>query len=77
MYEATANTKRYQQVTVETASQGKLIVMLFNGAVQRAEKAIADIEANRMDNVHNHLVRAQDIVAELGGALNMEAGEIA
>jgi flagellar secretion chaperone FliS len=77
MYEAAANTKRYQQVTVETASQGKLIVMLFNGAVQRAEKAIADIEAKRMDNVHNHLVRAQDIIAELRGALNMEAGEIA
>ena len=27
----------YRQVDIETASQGKLIVMLFNVAIQRAE----------------------------------------
>lgn len=73
---ATAN-KRYQQVNVETASQGKLIVMLFSGAVQRADKALKGIESGELENVHNHLVRAQDIIGELRGALNMEAGEIA
>ena len=74
--EAAASHKRYQQVNVETASQGKLIVMLFNGAVQRADKALHAIEAGNPENVHNHLVRAQDIIAELRGALNMDAGEV-
>ena len=74
--DATAK-KRYQQVNVETASQGKLIVMLFSGAVQRAEKALHAIESGNVESVHNHLVRAQDIIGELRGALNMEAGEIA
>jgi flagellar protein FliS len=67
----------YKRVDVETASQGKLIVMLFNGAIQRAEEAKRQIEKGRLESVHNNLIRAQDIIAELRGALNMSAGEIA
>ena len=67
----------YTRVDVETASQGKLIVMLFNGAIKRAEEAKRQIQRGRFDAVHNNLVRAQDIVAELRSALNMQAGPIA
>ena len=69
----------YKQVDVETASQGKLIVLLFNGAIQRAEEARRLILAETMDvgGVHNNLVRAQDIVGELRGALDLSMGEIA
>lgn len=67
----------YTQVDVETASQGKLIVMLFNGAIKRAEEAKRQLARNNRQEVHNNLIRAQDIVAELRGALNMKAGEIA
>ena len=67
----------YKRVDVETASQGKLIVMLFNGAIQRAEEAKRQLEKGRVQNVHNNLIRAQDIIAELRGALNMNAGDIA
>lgn len=67
----------YKRVDVETASQGKLIVLLFNGAIQRAEEARRQIEKGRFDAVHNNLVRAQAIIGELRGALNMSAGELA
>ena len=67
----------YKKVDVETASQGKLIVMLFNGAIQRAEEAKRQIDRGRYETVHNNLVRAQDIIGELRGALNMSAGEVA
>lgn len=67
----------YKRVDVETASQGKLIVMLFNGAIQRAEEAKRQIERGRLDAAHNSLIRAQEIIGELRGALNMKAGEIA
>ncbi|HPO16961.1 MAG TPA: flagellar export chaperone FliS [Candidatus Hydrogenedentes bacterium] len=67
----------YTQVNIETASQGKLIVMLFNGAIKRAEEAKRQMEKGGTENVHNNLIRAQDIVAELRGALNMNMGEIA
>jgi len=67
----------YRKVDVETASQGRLIVLLFNGALQRAEEAKRELDKGNIEGVHNNLVRAQDILAELRGALNMEAGEVA
>ncbi|GMW03402.1 MAG: hypothetical protein AMXMBFR84_45360 [Candidatus Hydrogenedentota bacterium] len=67
----------YKRIGVETASQGKLIVMMFNGAMQRAEEARRLLEAGKRDGVHNNLIRAQEILGELRGALNMDMGEIA
>ena len=50
----------YKQVDVETASQGKLIVLLFNGAIQRAEEAWRLIDSEPMDiqAIHENLIRA-------------------
>lgn len=68
----------YKRVGVETASQGKLVTMLFDGAIRRAEQAKAAIEAGaKPADSHNHLVRAQEIVAELRSALNFDMGEVA
>lgn len=64
----------YKRVDVETSSQGKLVVMLFNGAIQRAEEAKRQLAKGRTDGAHNNLVRAQDIVAELRSALDMKVG---
>lgn len=72
-----ASVSAYTQVNVETASQGKLVVMLFSGAIQRAEEARRRLEQGKMDAVHNNLIRAQDIIAELRAALDMSTGEIA
>ena len=66
-----ASYSAYKRVDVETASQGKLVVMLFNGAIQRAEEAKRQLSKGRTEGVHNNLIRAQDIVAELRSALNM------
>lgn len=67
----------YKRVDVETASQGKLVVMLFNGAIQRAEEAKRLIASGNVQGIHDNLIRAQEIITELRGALNMEMGEIA
>jgi len=64
----------YKRVDVETASQGKLVVMLLNGAIQRAEEAKRQLERGRVEGVHNNLIRAQEIIAELRSALNMQVG---
>jgi len=74
---ATAKLGAYTKVDVETASQGKLIVMLFNGAIKRAEEAKRQIEKGARQEAHNSLIRAQEIVAELRAALDMKTGEIA
>lgn len=72
MSAAAAQYDAYKRVDVETASQGKLIVMLFNGAIQRAEEAKRQLAKGRTEGVHTNLLRAQDIVAELRSALDMK-----
>jgi flagellar protein FliS len=67
----------YTRVDVETASQGKLIVMLFNGAIKRAEEAKRQLDKGKREGVHNNLIRAQEIIGELRGALNLQAGPVA
>ncbi|HOF39632.1 MAG TPA: flagellar export chaperone FliS [Candidatus Hydrogenedentes bacterium] len=75
--QTTAQLGAYKRVDVETTSQGKLIVLLFNGAIQRAEEAKRHIAAGRIGNVHNNLIRAQEILGELRSALDMKTGAIA
>jgi flagellar protein FliS len=77
MSASAASYEVYRKVDVQTASQGKLIVMLFNGAIQRSEEAKRQLEKHNIEAVHRNLIRAQDILAELRGALNMNAGEVA
>jgi len=70
----------YKKADVETASQGKLVAMLFNGAIQRVEEAKRLIHAGGVtpvSEVHAHLGRAQDIVSELRSSLDIQAGEVA
>ena len=72
-----ASYDTYKEVDVQTASQGKLVVMMFNGAIQRAEDARRQLNAGRFDGAHNSLIRAQEIIGELRNALDMKTGEIA
>ena len=75
--EASSQHQTYRQVHVETASQGKLIVMLYDAAIKRTEEAISLLGTRRLDAVNNNLIRAQDIISELRASLNMKAGDIA
>jgi flagellin-specific chaperone FliS len=38
----TATVNTYKEVNINTASQGKLILMLFDGAIKRAENLYAN-----------------------------------
>jgi len=70
--------KSYRQVTLLTAPPGQIVLMLFEGALRALEQALPGFscsdpaEANM--TIHNNLQRAQDIIRELNGALNMEEG---
>ena len=77
MTASASKLNKYTKVDVETASQGKLVVMLFNGAIKRAEEAKRQLEKKKNEGVHNNLIAAQEIVAELRGSLDMKHGEIA
>lgn len=77
MTASSSQLNRYTTVDVETASQGKLIVMLFNGAIKRAEEAKRQLGKGKNESVHHNLIRAQEIIAELRSSLDMRHGEIA
>ena len=70
----------YREVSVRTATQGKLIVMLYDEAVKQIDVAISLLKANtrQLDKVHNALIKSQDIVTELMAGLDFDrGGEIA
>jgi flagellar protein FliS len=70
----------YREVSVRTATQGKLIVMLYDEAVKQCDLAIALLgnKTRQLDKVHNALIKTQDIVTELMAGLDFDrGGEIA
>ncbi len=67
----------YKKTQVETANQGKLIVMLYDGCIKFLNIAIENMEPKSYDIVNNNILKAQDIISELLLSLNMnEGGEI-
>ena len=69
---------QYKQTEINTANQGKLIVMLYDGAIKFLKVALENMNVKTYDIVNNNIIKAQDIITELLLSLNMnEGGEIA
>ena len=68
---------QYQRAQVETSTPGQLVVLLYQGCLKFTQKGRLALEASDFEASRVNLLRAQDIVAELMGGLNMDAGEIA
>jgi flagellar protein FliS len=75
---ANFNQNKYQKTAVNTADPGKLVVMLYDGAVKYLLNAIDGIKEKDVEKKCNNVNRAYDIIQELQFALDMEqGGEIA
>lgn len=66
--------QQYFESQLETASPGKLLIMLYDGAIRFLTQAIGAMEQNDIQTAHNATLRAEDIVTEFMATLNMEAG---
>ncbi len=64
----------YQRTAISTQSRGRLIVMLYEGAIKFMKLAIQEIEAGNWEAKGQYLNRAQDIISELNAVLDTEAG---
>jgi len=64
----------YQQTAIGTQSKGRLIVMLYDGAIKFMKLAIRELEAKDYAAKGQYINRAQDIINELNAVLDMEAG---
>lgn len=66
--------QKYSATRVETASSVDLVVMLYQGAVKFIRLGIEALERDDRAAASKHLISAQNIVVELTGSLNHEAG---
>lgn len=68
----------YQKTAVTTQSKGRLIVLLYEGAIKFCKLAIRAMEEKDLENKGKYISKTQDIIWELNSVLNMEnGGEIA
>ncbi|MBS7261796.1 MAG: flagellar export chaperone FliS [Treponema sp.] len=74
----------YQRTNINTATRGRLIVLLYEGAVKQLSQAVALFEpdgkilAKNIEQFGNCLQKAEAIISELEVSLDMEkGGEIA
>ncbi len=65
--------EKYQSESVTTQQKGKLIVMLYDGAIGFLKTAKEKLEEEDYAMKGVYLGKAQDIVAELNNCLDMEA----
>jgi flagellar secretion chaperone FliS len=69
---------QYKQTEINTANQGKLIVILYDGAIKFLNIALENMNPKTYDIANNNIIKAQDIVTELLVSLNLkDGGEIA
>jgi flagellar protein FliS len=76
---ATGYARTYRANAVLTASPGQLVLMLYDGALKALALAREGFiqpadDLRRIETINTQLLKAQNILAELQGGLNLEAG---
>jgi flagellar secretion chaperone FliS len=76
---ATGYARTYQTQSVLTASPGQLVLMLYDGALRflslaRTAFEVRSDDPRRIETINRNLLKAQNIIAELQGVINHEAG---
>ena len=66
--------RSYQINDISTSSQGQLILMMYDGALQAVNQAIQCMEGKDIAGQSKHILKAQDIINELSLALDMKQG---
>lgn len=70
----------YRETRVRTASQGTLIIMLYDEAIKQLGAALVLLDDNftkmpsRIEQTSNHILKAQEIITELAASLDMASG---
>ncbi len=68
----------YRAAHVETADQGKLILIAYDVAIKHCKISLEQFgDSERIMDRTQHICRAQDAVTELMSALRLDVGEIA
>lgn len=69
---------RYKHTQITTADQGKLVLMMYDGAMKFIEIAVMKLKENDIAGKGVYISKAQAVISELMASLNTEkGGEIA
>lgn len=66
--------KEYKKNQVETATPEKILILLYDGAIQYLNKAKIGLEQNDLPLFHSNLLGCEKIILEFMNTLDMEAG---
>lgn len=66
---------QYKKVNVSTMKRGKIVVMLYTGAITFLNKAKMFIEKKNYSQKNKFIVKSQNIIDELNYSLDMEKGK--
>jgi flagellar protein FliS len=74
--------RSYKIIAAQTAPPGQLVVMLHDGAIRFLERALAGFQHDDPkefnETTNNNVLRAQEIISELDGSLDLaQGGELA
>jgi flagellar protein FliS len=64
----------YRDNAIATQTRGRLIVLLYDGAIKFLKLAVEQLEAGNYDEKGRFIARAQDVINELNAVLDMDAG---
>lgn len=65
--------KQYQKMNIETASKEQILIMLYDGAIQFLNKAKIAINEKNVEEAHNNLMKAQNIIQEFINSMDVSA----
>ncbi|NLD99419.1 MAG: flagellar export chaperone FliS [Fibrobacter sp.] len=68
----------YKSTNVETADQGRLIIIAYDVAITQCKMAVEKFDDRHLiEQRTKHLLKAQDAISELLSSLRLDVGEIA
>jgi len=67
-------SSQYKQVSVQTATRGQVLIMLYEAAIRNLKKAMMFLDKKDLAGKGTHIVKAHDIVNELLNSLDYELG---
>ncbi len=71
-----ASPQAYKEAAILTASPEQLVVMLYDGAIRFLRQGEMAMREGMIAQTNDRLQRAEAIIDELLGTLNMDAGDI-
>jgi flagellar protein FliS len=74
---STVGYQAYKKTQIQTADQGNLILLCYDGAISFIRQAIKAHNEEDVTTMNEFLTKSQNVLWELINGLNFEAGEIA